>query len=149
MYIPEDVEWFIAQIVILISVSDEGSVGHINYVLIHANSFDEAYRKAKEFGKLQESTHLNKRGNKVNVEFLGLKSLTPVYEKFEDGSEVLYQEITDTRRLRSLVRKRSELIGAGPGRTRSAPDYGYPEIERAAKLLAKKLRRKAQQPPRK
>lgn len=149
--IPKDVDWFIAQIVVLISVSDEGSVGHINYVLIKANSLDEAYRKARRVGELEESTHLNKRGNKVDVEFLGLKSLTPVYEDLEDGSEILYDEIPGTGRseMRSLVRKRSELVGTGPGRTRSAPDYGYPEIEREAKLLVRKLRAKARQSPRK
>jgi hypothetical protein len=53
-YIPEDAEWFLADLVVEFIIGDEDEedrVVHINIVLVAANSAEEAYEKALELGK--------------------------------------------------------------------------------------------------
>ena len=136
-YVPEDVEWFLAQLVLEFRVQGHSrNVVHINYVLIQARSPAEAYRKALEEGKSGSGKHrkyLNPRGEEVTRTFLGLRQLEAVYFPIEHGCEVTYEERVGVRptALRKMVRKKSALdafqdypFRGPPGR----PDYGSGEI---------------------
>lgn len=56
-YIPADSEWYIAELVMEITVHGAVSnIVHRDSMLIHAHSPDEAYRKAFELGQRGETT---------------------------------------------------------------------------------------------
>ena len=111
-FIPPDVEWFIAEVVEEFKVPDKGcSRVHINTILIRAKSADEAYEKSISRGRSAEMTFTNTEGENVEVRFRGLRGLFPVYERLEDGSELLYEKydcLTDPQ-IQSFVKAREKL----------------------------------------
>ncbi len=61
-----------------------------NYRLIRAVHWREAFRRAVEMG-----SNDSRSGNRAfgpGHEFLGITDLVPVYEAFEDGAEILWEE---------------------------------------------------------
>lgn len=62
-----------------------------NYRLIKANDWRTAYRRAVEMGKSDADT--GNRAYSSKSEFLGLTDLVPLYDDFEDGAELLWQEL--------------------------------------------------------
>lgn len=62
-----------------------------NYRLIKAQDWRTAFRRATEMGRQDVST-----GNEAfhhRQEFIGVTDLVPLYEPFEDGAEILWQEL--------------------------------------------------------
>ena len=61
-----------------------------NYRLIRASHWREAFRRAIEMGT--SSTETGRRAFGHPQSFLGITDLVPIYDEFEDGAEVLWQE---------------------------------------------------------
>ena len=57
-----------------------------NYRIFRGSSWVEAYEKAVANAKLES-------GDGAPQEFVGISDLLPIYDKFEDGAEVIFQEI--------------------------------------------------------
>ncbi|MEN6626826.1 MAG: DUF4288 domain-containing protein [Candidatus Sumerlaeia bacterium] len=77
-----------------------------NTIILKAKDRNEAYRKAVANGKLCQSSGPHK-GRWV---FEGLTSLNPIYEKLEDGAEIIWQERHfSAKRIRSMVKAKKEL----------------------------------------
>jgi len=89
-------EWFLAELVE--DFSYEGSEKHdvyVNTILVRANSVEEAHAKALTFGERYNSEYTNTDAVRVTVKFGGIRNLYLIYEKLEDGSEIIYEEIED------------------------------------------------------
>jgi hypothetical protein len=81
--------WWVAGL--LMKNTDPGVAPYWNNIRIFkAGSWREAFRKAEEAGRSeQEPTQAFAH----QQEFVGISDLVPVYEDFEDGSELIWQEI--------------------------------------------------------
>jgi hypothetical protein len=83
----------IAQLVLEITVEDEvRNVVHIDYLLVRADSPEEAYEKAQRLGSEHETTYLNKDNKEVRIRFRGLRNLNVIYDDLEHGADLLYEE---------------------------------------------------------
>ena len=137
-FIPNDTIWYIAQVVLEITVEGESqNVVHVNYLLVRAESPAEAYDKALRLGFDHETTYMNQRGKRVRIVFRGLHNLTAVYEPLEHGAELLYEETLGLSQdnLDSLVAHKESLgvfrsIEKNPG-----PDYASAEIQGEARRI--------------
>ena len=137
-FIPKDAVWYIAQVVLEVVVEGEGrNVVHTNYLLVRAESPDEAYEKALRLGGEHESTYLNENKKRVRIGFRGLRNLTVVYEPLEDGAELLYEETVGMSRedLEGLIRPKESLGIFKPIQRSPGPDYGSEEIRHEARRL--------------
>lgn len=139
-YIPEDAEWFLADLVEEIRVQGyKRNIVHINYVLVHAKTPQEAYREAMRLGKRANQKYENPDGRTVTHRFLGLQNLDAIFEPLEHGCEIMFVERLGLSRAgtRKLVRKKRHLEAFLPIRDRRGrPDYSSKEIlEMAAKEL--------------
>ena len=96
-YIPVDAEWYLADLIVEIWVEDDPRMTvHINTVLIHASSPNDAYEKALALGKEQiGAPYLNPEGKRVESQFIGLKDLTVIHDKLQHGAELFFVERTD------------------------------------------------------
>jgi hypothetical protein len=111
-FIPEDAKWYLADIVLEITVEGEdGNIVHINLTLIRADSPEEAYDRAIQVGKESEFTDKNLQGQTIKTTFRGLRNLHVIYEELEDGSEILYEEHLNISReqLNIFIRPKHEL----------------------------------------
>jgi hypothetical protein len=141
-FTPKDAIWYIAQLVLEITVEGESqNVVHVNYLLVRADSPEEAYEKALRLGSEHETTYLNQQGKRVQIVFRGLHNLTAVYEPLENGSELWYEETVGVsqKNLDSLVACKESLgvfrsIEKNPG-----PDYASAEIQREARRMVQEL----------
>ena len=83
-----------------------------NTVIVKAKSFDEAYDKVTEIGK-QSSKPYKGGADGVPVQwvFEGVSELLPIYEKLEDGAEIMYREhhAKKLKDIRQYVREKREL----------------------------------------
>jgi len=132
-YVPSDAEWFLAEVVLEIRVTgSRRNVVHINTVIIRANSPDEAYQRARAFGKRNEIAYENSRGQEVTIRFRGLGNLNVIYDALGDECEIMYLEKlgVSEKRIRRLVRPKRELEVFLPvrGRRRGQPDYSSGEV---------------------
>lgn len=79
----------------------------LNLRLVQAKSREEAYRKAIKFGQagMPSKTH----GGEWR--FAGISMLLPIYDKFDDGSEILWEEDKwmPIARLKRLVKSKRQL----------------------------------------
>jgi len=95
-YIPADAKWWLADLAIEFTIDgEEGNRVHYNLTLMRADSAEQAYRKALEYGLRQENTYTNSDGRTVKVRFRGLRDLYVIYDQIEDGAELLYEEAID------------------------------------------------------
>ena len=62
-----------------------------NYRIIKAEHWRTAYQRAIEFGKSDCEMGIRVLGH--NCELVGVTDLVPIYEKFEDGAEILWEEL--------------------------------------------------------
>jgi hypothetical protein len=111
-WIPKDMEWFLADVIQELKVANaEDSAVWINTHLIRANSPDEAYEKALNLGKLYEDTWTNSDGEQVISRFRGLRDLLLVYEKLEDGAEIMWEEQEDVSEqdIQEMIKPRTQL----------------------------------------
>jgi hypothetical protein len=73
-----------------------------NFVLIKANSIDEAYEKAVAIASRETEPYKGgPEGVDVQWVFEGMTSVVPVYEELADGSEIMWQE-RSPRKLKNL-----------------------------------------------
>lgn len=112
------VNWYVAGILLRFEIDGENlennnrrCLAWKNQILVNANSAEEAYSKALEFGKLEESEYINPLGQKVRWIFEGLTSLLAIYEEFEDGSEIIWTEYENksVKKIKSWVLPKEKL----------------------------------------
>ena len=117
VFIPKGTEWYVGQIVEEFKVHGETkNLVHINTVLIRANSPERAYEKALELGRSVDRVFTNTDGAEVCVHFRGISGLFPVYDKLEDGAELLYEEhegLSETA-IQKLVQPKGNLAVFAP-----------------------------------
>jgi hypothetical protein len=138
-FIPRDAIWYIAEEVLEITV--EGAtqnVVHVNYLLIRAESPEDAYEKALRLGAEHETMYLNENKKEVRISFRGLRDLTVIHEALEDGSELLYEEKVGISKeaLDTFVKPKEGLSVFKPIEKSLGPDYASAEILREARKLA-------------
>jgi hypothetical protein len=93
VFIPKNTEWFIGELVEVFKAADQSEkLVHINTTLIKADSPEVAYEKALALGESANRVFRNTDGIDVTVRFRGLRGLFPVYDRLEDGAELLYEE---------------------------------------------------------
>jgi len=141
-YIPPNAKWYIAEIVLKITVEDEPrSVVHTNFVLIEARSPDEALERAVQLGKEHEDSYRNPANRMVRIQFCGLRDLNVIHDELEHGAEITYQEevgLSDSA-IEKKVRPRDQLGVFRPLQRKSAPDYSSKEIlNEAMKMVSTK-----------
>ncbi len=137
-FIPKDAIWYIAQVVLEITVEGESrNVVHINYLLVRAESPDAAYDEALRLGSEHKSSYANKDGKRVQIDFRGLRNLSVVYEPLEHGTELLYEERTGVPKadLDGLILPKQSLAVFKPISKSVGPDYSSDEIQREARSL--------------
>lgn len=131
-YIPEDVDWFLADLVVEIRVAGcRRNVVHINSVLVRARTPAAAYRAALKLGRRANNSYLNPAGKKVTHRFLGLRHLDAIFEPLEHGCEITFFEHlgVSPAGLRKLVRKKAQLEAFRPIRSRPGrPDYSSKRV---------------------
>ena len=111
-YIPDNARWWLADLIVEIQL--EGVPGNLiwyNLTLIRAESAEEAYAKALQFGHQSETTETRPDGSLQTTRFRGLRDLLVIYEEPEDGSELLYEERRDLseKELLASIRPKEKL----------------------------------------
>jgi hypothetical protein len=79
----------------------------LNLRLVRAKSRDGAYRKAMRFG----AVGMPSKTNGGEWRFAGISMLLPVYDKIEDGSEILWKndKVMSVAAIKKLVRTKRQL----------------------------------------
>ena len=111
-YIPEDAKWYLAEIVEVIEIADEQEkIVNINFMLVRADSPEEAYEKAMELGRDVEISYDNTDGKLVTCRFQGLKNLYVIHDELEHGAEILYERVEGLQdnEIQELVRRKEDL----------------------------------------
>lgn len=86
-WIPEDAEWYIAEIIKLVGQNKDGLfIVYPCMILIKAALPDEAYKKAMEFGKSL---------NTDTTRFWGIRMVYVVHDPLEHGEEVAFERRED------------------------------------------------------
>jgi hypothetical protein len=92
-YIPEGSEWFVAELVMEITVRGATrNIVHRNLTLIAATDPETAYQKALSWGQKGEVSYDNPSGHLVEIRFKGLSRLDVVIDPLADGAELTFQE---------------------------------------------------------
>ena len=92
-WVPKDMEWFLAELIQEFNFANgDAPLVWVNTVLIRASSLDEAYEKSLALGANYNESYKNTDDEVVTVRFRGLRDLLLIYEKLEDGAEILYSE---------------------------------------------------------
>jgi hypothetical protein len=94
-WIPTDVEWFLADLIQQFTFVDGSHSIYVNTILVKATSVEQAYEKALRFGEVYNESFINTDQEEVNVSFKGLRDLYLIYDKLEDGAELIYEEYED------------------------------------------------------
>jgi len=82
--------WWIAGLLEKHSSTDRAPYWN-NYRLIRADDWRTAFRRAIEMGENNARVGVEAFGG--HQEFLGVSDLLPIYDEFEDGAELLWQEL--------------------------------------------------------
>ena len=83
-----------------------------NICLIKAKTAETAYKKAISLGKSCEGIECkDEKGRPGEWKFVGIAELLPVYDKIEDGAEILWKEYTNkaVKTIERMVSKKEEL----------------------------------------
>ena len=91
-WIPKDMEWFLADLIQQFTFLDGSHIVWVNTILVNANSVEQAYEKALERGNAYNYSFINTDQEEVKMSFRGLRDLYLIYDKLEDGAELLYEE---------------------------------------------------------
>jgi hypothetical protein len=131
-YVPDDAEWFLAQVVqeILVAGSKRNIV-HINSIIIHARSPETAYARATSIGRSENTSYVNEQGKRVTIRFRGLRNLDVIYDPLEDGCEIMYTEKLGVTQngIRKLVRPKRQMEVFLPVRKRPGrPNFSSKRI---------------------
>jgi hypothetical protein len=130
-YIPHDAKWYLAELVEEIQIEDEPqNVVHVNFILVQANSPEEALRKANKLGLEGEVSYENTEGKQVTTTFRGLRDLNVIHDELEHGAELAYEEkIGLTKQeVGQLVRPKKELGVFQPIVAKQGPNYVSKEV---------------------
>jgi hypothetical protein len=91
-YIPEDSQWYLADIVIEYVIAQAlSNVVLVNTILIEASSPESALQKSLEHGHAEEREYLNTDGQTVKVIFQGLRDLNVIHDPLQNGAELAYE----------------------------------------------------------
>jgi len=138
-FIPADAKWYLATMIEQITVEGDGrNVVHKNYVLIRADSPEDAYEKAHDLGKKREVSYENPAGRLVRISFKGLSGLNVIYDELEHGAELQYEELLGIteQQVQTLLRQKEDLAVFQPISPKEGPDYSSREVLEEAKKLA-------------
>ena len=130
-YIPKDAKWYLADIVLEITIEgDPRNVVHTNLVLIRASSPEEAYQKAVELGTANEQSWDNIDGKDVTTRFRGLRDLNVILGELEHGTELSYGERIglDESAIQKWVTPKEGLGVFLPIEASTGPDYRSRDI---------------------
>jgi Domain of unknown function (DUF4288) len=130
-YISKDAKWYLAEIVVQITVEDDPRiVVHTNMVLIHADSPEQAYEKANELGKQSDTSYDNSEGKLVTIKFRGLHDLNVIHDKLEHGAEIIYREdlVMNEQEIQGLVSAKKDLGVFAPIEPSRGPNYAAEDI---------------------
>jgi hypothetical protein len=131
-YIPEDAKWYLADIVLEITVADDPrNVIHTNLILIRADSPEDAYQKAMEIGTSHEASLENVDGKCVTFRFRGLRDLNVIISsKLEHGVELSYNENIgmDEAAIQKWVTPKEDLGVFSSINPSTGPDYRSSDI---------------------
>jgi hypothetical protein len=120
-WIPNEMEWFLAELIQQFTFVDGGHSIYVNTVLVKAKSLELAYEKALTFGEAYNYSFTNTDEEEVKVSFRGMRDLFLVYDKLEDGSELIYEEYEVTEEeIAAMVTPKEKLAAFethGPGRS--------------------------------
>ena len=111
--------WFIAEIIEKLEPVNRDETNDLrrvttwgNFVLIKADSLEEAFEKAIKIGK--EGEYIFTNADKVEMEwiFVGVGDLLPIYEDIEDGAEIMWNDygFISNRRTMRMAYEKSELL---------------------------------------
>jgi hypothetical protein len=143
-HVPNNAEWFLADIVQEIRVAGcKRNIVHINSVIVRASTPHNAYVRATEMGKRGNTAYVNERGKRVTIRFRGLRNLDVIYDPLEDGCEIMYTEKLGVpeQRIKKLVRPKRQLEVFMPIRSRPGrPNFSSKKIMDVVKkrLIKKK-----------
>lgn len=132
-YIPDDAEWYLADIVLEITVEDDPrNVIHTNSVLVRADSPEDAYEEALKLGAASESTYENVAGKQITFRFRGLRDLNVIHDELKHGAELTYSEDVgwDEARIQKWISPKEELGIFSPIMPTDKPDYRSGDIVR-------------------
>lgn len=111
-FIPKAAKWYIADIVLEFVIEDDSrNVVHVNTMLMKATSPEDAYNKAMELGKSEETEYPNSDAKKVTVRFRGLRDLNVIHDELNHGAELSFEEEVGVSEsaIRERVRDKSNL----------------------------------------
>jgi hypothetical protein len=91
-WIPKDMEWFLADLIQQFTFVDGSHSIYVNTILVKATSIEQAYEKALGFGEVYNYSFTNTDEEEVEVSFRGLRDLYLIYDRLEDGAELIYEE---------------------------------------------------------
>jgi len=142
-HIPENAEWYIAELVMEITVHGARcNALHRNLVLINAHSPEEAYQKAIDTGRGGETDYRNLQDQLVEIRFRGVSKLDFIYEPLVDGAELYFEEqlAVPESEIQNMIPPKEKLDAftpPSPGRERD-PDYrSKTVVEEAVRMLGK------------
>jgi len=111
--------WWIATLVERYELFDEDKsnlnrrcTAYRNTTLIKARDRNEAYRKAMALGELGTDTVCGPaKGRQGHWVFEGLASLLPIYDKLEDGAEIIWEKAENitVRTVKAGIRQKKAL----------------------------------------
>jgi hypothetical protein len=92
-FIPPNAKWFLAEIVLEFSFSGHNdNTVHTNWILIRADSPDDAYTQAEKLGQAEEDSYVNPDGETVTVQYRGLRDLNVIEGDLVHGTELTYEK---------------------------------------------------------
>lgn len=139
-YIPEGAEWYLANLVESLSVrGDARIVVHINSVLVHADSPDEAYSKALDIGRSCRMRYQNRDGRRVVCRFEGVSDLNVIHDALEHGVELAYRRrvVRSRSKVKAFVQSKGKLGVFAPMGLFRGPNYVEGKLWRELEALRK------------
>lgn len=85
----------------------------VNIHIVKADSPKEAYAKAFKLGKSHNQRYKAGQDERsARWIFRGIRDLIPIYEKIEDGAEILFEahERMTEKRIRKMLRRKSDIL---------------------------------------
>ncbi len=116
MFVPSDVQWFIAEQVQELRVEGQDtSLVYINSILVKADTEESAFNHAVELSRHLNHEYENTNGAKVRSVFRGLSDLNPVHDKLEDGAELWFysRDEQTEEQIAAMVQTKEKLFGEG------------------------------------
>jgi hypothetical protein len=138
-YVPEDAEWYIAELVQELVVADDPrNVVWRNLTLVHASFPDDAYEKAQSLGRAGNSEYLNPAGKLVTTRFRGISFMDVVHDPLEHGAELLFYSQTQVSEedIAKLLRSKEQLNLFSPITRGDGPDVASGDIVREAESIS-------------